>query len=37
MRFSDNRPNAEALIEAVNRHVQQHNIKVIDRRGKSKA
>jgi hypothetical protein len=36
MRFSDLMPNANALIDAVYRHVQHHNIKLLDRRGKTK-
>jgi len=37
MRFDDNIPNAEALIGAVDRYVQQYNIVVLDRRSKPEA
>ena len=30
--FYDDRPHAKALIDAVNRYIQQHNIEVIDKR-----
>lgn len=35
MRFDDHIPNAEALIQAVDRYVRQHNILVLDRRNDS--
>ena len=34
MRFDDRRPNAQELIHAVDRYVQQHNIVVLDKRCK---
>ena len=36
-RFGDEIPNAGALVAAVTQHVQQHNIKVLDRRGQTEA
>ena len=36
MGFTDDRPNAEALINAVNRYIRQYNIPVQDKRGKLK-
>jgi hypothetical protein len=35
--FDDHIPNADALIDAVDRYVQQHNIVVLDRRGDGSA
>lgn len=35
LRFDDQIPNAKALIDAVDRYVRQHNILVLDRRGKT--
>ena len=36
LKFGDDIQNAGALIAAVTRYVQQHNIKVLDRRTKTK-
>lgn len=35
LRFTDHIPNAEALIAVVDKYVRQHNITVLDRRGKT--